>query len=106
MYFPLLLSSFLPIIINDKSSNIELYLSNNSIVLKQHQIYGLVSRTYNIGNYNGFAEAYKKYGDTDDLYTNWFFNKSINSSKFKEGLTKRRNAEWSLFHDNEYVLNN
>lgn len=93
-------------IINDKSSNIELYLSNNSIVLKQHQIYGLVSRTYNIGNYNGFAEAYKKYGDTDDLYTNWFFNKSINSSKFKEGLTKRRNAEWSLFHDNEYVLNN
>ena len=93
-------------IINEKTTNIELYLSSNSIVLKQNQVYGLVSRTYNIGNYNGFADAYKKYGDTDDLYTNWFFNKSITSSKFKAGLTKRRDAEWTLFHTGEYILNN
>ena len=93
-------------IINKKTTSIELYLSSKSVTLRQNQVYGLLSRTYNIGNYDGFAEAYKKYGDTDDLYKNWFFNKSINTSKFKVGLTKRRNAEWSLFHNDEYILNN
>ena len=91
-------------IINDNKSNIESNLAKNSITLNQHELEGLVSRKYNVGNYNGFIDAYKSYGNTDALYNNWFFNVK-SGTKFTKGLTRRRNAEWSLFHEGIYVMN-
>lgn len=91
--------------IDEKRSWIEATLSDNSIIMNEHQIEALVSRTYNTGNIVGLVDSYKKYGDTDAFYTNWFFQKLSIGTKFEKGLRKRRNAEWSLFHNGEYVYN-
>ncbi|MBQ9072528.1 MAG: M23 family metallopeptidase [Bacilli bacterium] len=91
--------------IASKRSYIENVLSNNSIVLEEKQIQALVSQMYNCGNINGFVAAYKEYGNTDTFYDNWFFRNIMRGSQFEKGLTRRRNAEWSLFHAGEYIYN-
>ena len=91
--------------IENKRSYVEKILSNNSIELEEIQIEALVSQTYNTGNISGFAENYIKYGNTQDLYDNWFFRAIMKGTKFEAGLTRRRNAEWSLFHLGTYVYN-
>ena len=80
-------------------------LSNNSITIGEKQIQALISQMYNIGNISGFADAYKTYGNTTEFYDNWFFRAISKGTKFEKGLTRRRNAEWSLFHLEEYVYN-
>lgn len=91
--------------ISNKRSYVENILSTNSIELQEIQIEALVSQTYNIGNISGFAKNYIKYGNTQDLYENWFFRAIMKGTKFEAGLTRRRNAEWSLFHLGTYVYN-
>lgn len=91
-------------IIEETRNNMEVTLAKNSIILSQNELEALISRKYNVGNYNGFVNAYKKYGNTQALYDNWFFNVK-QGTKFTKGLTRRRNAEWALFHTGEYVYN-
>ena len=92
-------------LISGKRSYVENILSNNSIELEEIQIEALVSQVYNIGNINGFADNYIKYGNTQEFYDNWFFRALMKGTKFEKGLTRRRNAEWSLFHLGTYVYN-
>lgn len=91
--------------ISNKRSYVENILSTNSIDLQEIQIEALVSQTYNTGNINGFAENYIRYGNTEELYENWFFRAIMKGTKFEDGLTRRRNAEWSMFHLGTYVYN-
>lgn len=91
--------------ISYRRSRVENTLSNNSITIGEKQIQALISQMYNIGNISGFADAYKTYGNTTEFYDNWFFRAIMKGSKFEKGLTRRRNAEWSLFHLEEYVYN-
>lgn len=91
--------------VDGKRSYIENVLANNSITLEENQIQALVSQMYNTGNISGFVDAYKQYGNTSDFYDNWFFRAIMKGTKFEKGLTRRRNAEWSLFHSGEYVYN-
>lgn len=91
--------------IASKRSTIENTLSNNSITLQENEIQALVSQKYNTGNIKGFVAAYTQYGNTQALYDNWFFRAIMKGTKFEKGLTRRRNAEWSLFHSAKYVYN-
>lgn len=86
-------------------SVIENILSNNSITLKENEIQALISQKYNTGNISGFVDAYNKYGNTQSLYDNWFFRNIMKGTQFEKGLTRRRNAEWALFHAAKYVYN-
>ena len=88
-----------------KRSTIENTLVNNSITLQENEIQALISQRYNIGNIVGFVDAYNEYGNTQALYDNWFFRAVMKGTKFEKGLTRRRNAEWSLFHSAKYVYN-
>lgn len=92
-------------IISGKRSYIENVLSKNSITLTETQLQALVSQMYNCGNINGFVAAYKKYGNTEQFYDNWFFRNILKGTQFERGLTRRRNAEWALFHNGKYVYN-
>ena len=91
--------------VNKKRSYIENVLSRNSILLEEKQIQSLVSMMYNTGNIDGFVDAYRKYGNTNDFYNNWFFRVIMRGTDFEAGLTRRRNAEWALFSIGEYVYN-
>lgn len=91
--------------IASKRSTIENTLANNSITLQENEIQALVSQMYNTGNMVGFVDAYNEYGNTQELYDNWFFRAIMKGTKFENGLTRRRNAEWSLFHLAKYVYN-
>lgn len=92
-------------IVESIKADIEKTLVKDSITLEETQIEALISMKYNIGNINGFGENYKKYGNTDEFYEYWFFRGTRPGSKFERGLTRRRNAEWSLFHEGVYVFN-
>ena len=89
-------------ILNDNIAYVEAVAADNSISLEQHQIDALVSQKYNIGNIDGFATAYKQYGNTIEFYNNWFFRVIDKGGPFEAGLTNRRNAEWRLFHEGIY----
>ena len=92
-------------ILSDNRSYIEGILSSNSITLDEYQIQALISQIYNCGNINGFVGAYKKYGNTEQFYDNWFFRYISSGTQFEQGLIRRRNAEWSLFNSGQYVFN-
>lgn len=89
--------------LSSRRSYIENVMSKNGITLEENQIQALVSMMYNCGNINGFVDAYKRYGNTQALYDNWFFRNVMRGTKFEKGLTRRRNAEWALFHTGQYV---
>ncbi len=92
-------------VINSKRSYIEGILARESITLEETQIQALISQMYNIGNINGFADAYKKYDNTQDFYDKWFFRSISKGTQFEAGLTRRRNSEWALFSLGEYIYN-
>lgn len=92
-------------IVANKKSDIQSTLAANSITLRETQVEALVSRYYNVGNISGFVDNYKQYGDTEQFYNNWFFQYIGRGTEFEAGLTRRRNAEWSLFHNGIYVYN-
>ena len=89
----------------DKSS-IEKSIATCSITLSEKQLEALVSNNYNGGNINGFCDAYQKYGNTEEFNKNWLLpSKLLIGTQFEKGLRRRREAEWSLFHDEVYVFN-
>lgn len=92
-------------IVSGKRDYIENVLATNSLTLQENEIEALISQMYNTGNIKGFVDAYKTYGNTQELYDNWFFRNIMKGTKFEKGLTRRRNAEWALFHNGEYVYN-
>ena len=92
-------------IINDMRESVEQDMAENSITLKPHQIDALVSQKYNTGNIVGFVDAYKKYGDTIELYNNWMYRATMPGSIFEGGLSRRRRCEWAMFHEGKYVQN-
>lgn len=92
-------------VIDSKRSYIENVLVNNSITLTENQIQSLSSQMYNIGNIDGFSDSYKRFGNTQEFYDNWFYRSVMEGTKFEAGLTRRREAEWSLFYTGKYVYN-
>ncbi len=91
-------------IVGKQRSYVERTIANNSITLNASQINALTSQLYNIGNIKGFVDAYKKYGNTQALFDNWLFRATMPGSKFEAGLTRRRKAEWKMFHEGLYVM--
>lgn len=77
-------------------------LVQNGITLNTQQVHALVARKYQNGNNDGFIASYKQYGDTQELYNNWWYNVNPNG-KFAQGLTNRRMKEWDLFHNGIYA---
>ena len=82
---------------------INLLEKNNINDLTPNQIDALTSRAYNIGNVDGFPEAYKKYGNTEALYDNYMSTVIDEGSDHEEGLRNRRKYEWDLFK-NGYII--
>ena len=84
-------------------------LVENSITLEENQIEAVISWMYNKGTKtfsdSNFYGNYKKYGNTEQFRDNWFFYGMDYNSQFTTGWTRRRNAEWSLFHEGVYVFN-
>lgn len=91
-------------IIQEKSESIKASLSSNGITLKPYQIDALVSRSFNTGNISGFYDAYKQYGESDALYTNYMAEPVMAGSIFESGLRRRREAEWNLFKTGNYAV--
>jgi len=92
--------------LNEDRSSVERQLAACSITLSETQLQALTSNHYNVGNTNGLCEAYKKYGDTEDFYTNWLLpSKLLKGTQFEKGLRRRRSAEWDLFHTGVYTFN-
>ena len=93
-------------VLNEHKSYVEKTLAKNNISLKTHQIYALTSFTYNCSNieetYN-FSTIYKKYGDTNELYDNFFDQCKHVNGEVWTGLVRRRKAEWYLFHTGKYI---
>lgn len=90
-------------IISEDRSYIENLLSKNNITLKSYQVDALVSFHYNTGSVDDFPSAYKKYGNTQALYDN-FFSKYVHvNDEVWEGLVSRRKSEWHLFQTGEYM---
>lgn len=92
-------------IMDDTFKSVEKKLSENNISLNKEKVDALVSRYYNMGNINSFPAAYNKYGNTDALYNN-HMSKPVTAvgggGKVLQGLVKRREAEWKLFHNGVY----
>ena len=85
-------------ILLDKRKSVLNVLEKNGINnLTDSQIDALVSRSYSVGNINGFVEAYKKYGNTEELYNNYLSSMDGKGTIYEDNLTKRRAAEKELF---------
>lgn len=85
-------------ILSDKRKSVLNVLEKNGINnLTNSQIDALVSRSYSVGNINGFVEAYKKYGNTEELYNNYLSSMNGKGTIYEDNLTKRREAEMELF---------
>ena len=89
-------------VINHHKTYIEGVCASNGVKLKSYQIDALITLMYQAGNIDGFVDAYKKYGETIDLFNNWWQYKGYNSN-FKEGVRNRRNNEWKLFTTGKYT---
>ncbi len=92
-------------ILTEKRSSITTLLSREGITLEEYQIDALVIRMYNVGNINGFAENYKTYGNTQELYDHYMSQPTTSGGKVLEGLRRRRAAEWTLFSTGVYQKN-
>lgn len=91
-------------IIGEMKSSVESTLASNDVTLKNYQVDALVSFYYNLGNINGFCDAYKKYGDTEALYNNYFATFVHVNGEVWQGLVRRRKGEWNLFHTGDYTI--
>lgn len=52
---------------------------------------------------SGFVQAYNKYGNTNELYTNLLSKPVTSNGKYYAGLERRRKEEWALFHEGYYA---
>ena len=87
-------------IVDDMRSSIETSLASEGIILKPYQIDALISLKYQRGNINGFVENYKKYGETQGLWDNWW--SWVGTSSAFPGTYTRRKVEWELFTTGVY----
>ena len=92
-------------LIEEKRASVLSVLSNNGITLEDYQIDALIIRLYNVGNLNNFASNYKKYGNTQSLYDNFMSKPVTSNGVYSDGLVRRRQAEWNLFHNGIYTYN-
>lgn len=92
------------IAMNNRSSIVGV-LNSKGITLENYQIDALVIRMYNTGNIKGFTDAYKTYGNTTSLYDNYMSTPVKSGGQVRQGLIRRRQAEWTLFHEGIYKLN-
>ncbi len=90
-------------ILEEAQSSIEVTLANAGLTLEKEKVEALVVFKYNIGNINGFTDAYLQYGDTQALYDNYFGQYVHVKGEVWPGLVKRRQKEWELFHNHVYV---
>lgn len=90
-------------VLEEAQSSIEVTLANAGLTLEKEKVEALVVFKYNIGNINGFTDAYLEYGDTQALYDNYFGNYVHVNGEVWPGLVKRRQKEWELFHNHVYV---
>lgn len=67
--------------------------------LTQYQKDALTSLHFNLGNINGFVDAYNEYGAAEPLYTNYFRNRGHTELT---GIKRRRRAEYVLFTTGDY----
>lgn len=93
--------------VQGRFDNIRGMLSTNGITLNENQIAALASLQFNCGNINGFLDAYKKYGSTSNLCSNWWEQKALRDANgtYLVGLKKRRIAECDLFVNNNFNMN-
>ena len=90
--------------ITARRENILNKLNDNNIKLEDYQIDALAIRSYNVGNIDGFVDAYKEYGNTEDLYDKYMSTPNKVNGEYWLGLDKRRQAEWKLFHEGIYTI--
>lgn len=90
-------------LLKDKGDSIRATLANSGITLTDYQIDALVSTEYNCGNIESFAEAYKTYGVSESLCTNWW-NEHYVGGKYRSALIERRKKECHLFLTGDYNL--
>ncbi len=90
-------------ILEEAAASIETTLANAGLTLEKEKIEALVVFKYNVGNISGFVDAYKQYGDTQELYDNYFGQYIHVKGEVWPGLIKRRQKEWELFHNHVYV---
>jgi len=90
--------------INARRKNIVKTLKKNNLELEEYQIDALAIRSYNVGNIDGFVDAYKKYGNTKELYDNYMSTPNTVNGEYWLGLDRRRQAEWKLFHEGIYTI--
>lgn len=91
--------------------------TTSGLNLKEYQLHALTSFSYNLGNINGFVEAYKNYWREGDdlfdgvntnanlshgLYTNYFSQYVHSGGGVVAGLVRRRKSEWILFQTGYY----
>lgn len=92
-------------ILADKRKEVLNVLEKNGINdLSDNQIDALVSRSYSVGNINDFPAAYKKYGNTEDLYTNYLSTLNGKGTIYEDSVTRRRQAEMELFKNGYKTL--
>ena len=82
-------------VLNSFVDNVKMAIADYGFNLTDYQIDALTSLKYNCGNINGFYDAYKSYGNSNSLCTNWWHNKAVDP--VFPGLYTRRKKECSLF---------
>ena len=96
-------------VIKKHMDNMKQRCSSNGITnLNDNQLAALTSLAFNgIEPFSNFVNAYKKYGSTDALCTNWWNNYHLHdkNGKYYSGLAKRRKAECDLFVNGNYNMN-
>lgn len=90
-------------VLEENFSSIEATLAKGGLTLEKEKIEALGVHMYNTGNISGFVDAYKKYGDTEALFNNYFLPSAKVNGEVWPGLVKRRKMEWELFHNHVYV---
>lgn len=93
-------------IIEEKRKSAANVSKKYNLDLEDYQLDALAIRIYNVGNMDGFVEAYQKYGNTQELYDNYMSEPVKGSNgEYSLGLERRRQAEWKLFHEGIYIMN-
>lgn len=96
-------------VIKNHMDNMMQRCSSNGITnLNDNQLAALTSLAFNgIEPFSNFVNAYKSYGSTESLCTNWWHNYHLHDAngKYYPGLAKRRKAECDLFVNGNYNMN-
>lgn len=96
-------------VIKKHMENMKQRSSSNGITnLNDNQLAALTSLSFNgIEPFSNFVNAYKTYGSTEALCTNWWHGYHLHDAKgtYYPGLASRRKAECDLFVNGNYIMN-